>query len=159
MKETFNVRDAHDGDLNTLIRFNAALAWETEGRRLDPDVVGRGVAAALAHSDYGFYLVAERPNGAPVGCLLVTREWSDWRNAFFWWIQSLYVIPELRRCGVFRAMSATLAERVRSAANVCGFRLYVERGNDAARNAYARLGFRDSGYLMLEKSGGTDPNK
>jgi GNAT superfamily N-acetyltransferase len=143
------VRRAVSGDLNTLVEFNAAMAWETEGKTLDPARLRAGVAAVLEQDALGFYLVAER-SGRVVGQLLVTTEWSDWRNGIFWWIQSVYVEAGHRRLGVYRTLHSHLQAEARRRDNVCGLRLYVDRDNHVARQVYGSLGMRDAHYDMLE---------
>nr|WP_225737690.1 GNAT family N-acetyltransferase [Dyella acidiphila] len=125
------------------------MAWETEHKRLEHEVLARGVAAVFDEPRRGFYLVAER-DGEPVGCLLVTYEWSDWRNGDFWWIQSVYVAPQARRGGVFRALYADVARRAGEAGAV-GLRLYVETENLRAQSTYRDLGMEQCHYLMYEQ--------
>ena len=144
------IRKAVPGDADFLAGCNSAMALETEGKRLLPEVVGAGVRRLLADPRLGFYLVAEA-EGAPVACLMVTTEWSDWRNGQFWWIQSLYVRPEWRRRGVFRAMYAYLTEVAAGEPDVCGFRLYVERHNANAQATYVSLGMKQTDYLSMEQ--------
>jgi GNAT superfamily N-acetyltransferase len=98
-----------------------------------------------------FYLVAER-DGATVGSLMITTEWSDWRNADFWWIQSVYVRPGERRAGVYTALHRDVRRRARAAEDVCGLRLYVERDNAAAQAAYEELGMEAPPYRMYEET-------
>ncbi|GAA0700394.1 GNAT family N-acetyltransferase [Dyella marensis] len=124
------------------------MAWETESKRLDPEVLARGVAAVFDEPRRGFYLVAER-DGEPVGCLLVTYEWSDWRCGDFFWIQSVYVTASARRGGVFRAMYEAVVARAREARAV-GVRLYVETENERAQRTYAGLGMERCHYFMYE---------
>ena len=144
-----HVRQAAPGDLETLMEFNAAMAWETEGKALDPARLRAGVAAGLEPDGRGFYLVAE-VSGRVVGQLLVTTEWSDWRNGDFWWIQSVYVAPDHRRLGVYRTLHRHVQAEARRRDNVCGLRLYVARDNHVARQVYDSLGMQDAGYYMLE---------
>jgi GNAT superfamily N-acetyltransferase len=144
-----HVRQAAPGDLETLMEFNAAMAWETEGKALDPARLRAGVAAGLEPDGRGFYLVAE-VSGRVVGQLLVTTEWSDWRNGDFWWMQSVYVDPGHRRLGVYRTLHSHVQEEARRKDEVCGLRLYVDRDNHVARQVYASLGMHDSRYDMLE---------
>jgi ribosomal protein S18 acetylase RimI-like enzyme len=148
--EPVRVRPARSEDADAIAGFNAAMAFETEGKRLLPQVLGAGVRRLLAEPALGFYLVAEI-DGEVVACLMVTTEWSDWRNGRFWWIQSVYVQPAWRRRGVFRA----LYEHVRAAAarepDVCGLRLYVEHENAAAQATYRSLGMQRTGYLLFEQ--------
>jgi GNAT superfamily N-acetyltransferase len=142
------IRAAEPADLASLVQWNAAMAWETEQKRLDPAILARGVAGVFEQPQRGFYLVAER-DGTAVASLLVTREWSDWRNGDFWWIQSVYVIPAARRGGVFRALYAEV-ERLAAAAGAVGLRLYVETENERAQATYAQLGMQRCPYWMYE---------
>jgi GNAT superfamily N-acetyltransferase len=142
------IRAAEPGDLASLVQWNAAMAWETEQKRLDPAILARGVAGVFEQPQRGFYLVAER-DGTAVASLLVTREWSDWRNGDFWWIQSVYVIPAARRGGVFRALYAEV-EWLAAAAGAVGLRLYVETENRHAQATYAGLGMQRCHYFMYE---------
>lgn len=142
------IRKALPEDAPHLARWNAAMARETEGKELDPAVLERGVRGVFERPERGFYLLAER-EGARAGGLLVTFEWSDWRDGDFWWIQSVYVEPAARRTGVFRALYDEVLRRARSSGAV-GVRLYVEKENTVAQAAYAELGMKASDYLMLE---------
>jgi ribosomal protein S18 acetylase RimI-like enzyme len=128
---------------------NAAMALETEHKQLDLALLMRGVAAVFDDPRRGFYLIAERA-GVAVACLLVTREWSDWRNGDWWWIQSVYVSTTARRCGVFSALYAEVERRTRETPGVVGLRLYVEYENASAQATYVALGMRDAGYRLLE---------
>lgn len=149
MNPQIEVRRAVAADLDTLVRFNMAMAWETEGKTLAADTLRRGVRAALEDAGRGFYLVAEI-EGSPAGQLLITTEWSDWRNAWFWWIQSVYVAPEFRRRGVYRVMERQVRREALAAGNVCGLRLYVDRDNRAAQQVYVNLGMAHSNYDLYE---------
>ncbi|HEY8683467.1 MAG TPA: GNAT family N-acetyltransferase [Rhodanobacter sp.] len=142
------IRAAARHDLPALLAWNAAMAWETEHKRLDPGVLERGIAGVFEKPQRGFYLIAER-DGMAVGSLLVTYEWSDWRCGDFWWIQSVYVSPEARRGGVFRALHAEVARRA-GAAGAVGLRLYVETENLRAQTTYAELGMQRCHYWMYE---------
>ncbi|MBX3466240.1 MAG: GNAT family N-acetyltransferase [Planctomycetes bacterium] len=128
---------------------NLLLAEETEGRALDEATVRGGVGAALGDPQKGTYWLA-CAGGRVVGQALVTTEWSDWRNGWFWWLQSVYVDRERRRQGVFRALYRHIAHAARNRWDVCGVRLYVERHNEAAQRTYAALGFATTDYLLLE---------
>lgn len=145
-----HIRIGTERDLATLVEFNQAMARETEARELAAHTVSEGVSGLLRNPHYGFYLVAE-VDGETVGSLMVTFEWSDWRNALFWWIQSVYVKPGFRRRGVYRRLYAEVKERARRQGGVCGFRLYVERENRSAQRTYGALGMNDSGYLLFEE--------
>ena len=143
------VRDASPDDLDFLVRGNAAMARETEGIELDPALVVPGTRAVLADRTLGRYFVAEA-SGRQVGQLMLTYEWSDWRNGVFWWIQSVFVEPAQRRCGVFSALFRHVLERARSQPDVCGVRLYVDRANDRARAIYGHLGLHPTNYDIME---------
>lgn len=146
---TLTIRDAVRDDLNHLVQWNAAMALETEAKQLDLGVLARGIAGVFDEPRRGFYLVAER-EGVPVGSLLVTYEWSDWRDGNFWWIQSVYVVEPARRGGVFRALYADVARRA-LAAGAVGLRLYVETENHRAQKTYADLGMERCHYFMYEQ--------
>jgi len=145
---SLHVRAAQRGDIAHIAAWNVAMAWETEEKRLDPALLERGVSAVFDEPRRGFYLVAER-DGVPVGCLLVTYEWSDWRCGDFWWIQSVYVTADARRGGVFRSMYQAVEQRAREAKAV-GLRLYVETENQRAQETYAGLGMERCHYFMYE---------
>jgi ribosomal protein S18 acetylase RimI-like enzyme len=154
-QELLTIRPARPDDLDMLVKFSAAMALETEGRTLDVDRLRRGTAAVLESPSHGFYLVAEIPAVAPrsqqvVGQLLITYEWSDWRNATFWWIQSVYVDPAWRRRGVYRRMHESVIEQARARRDVCGVRLYVERDNKVAQGTYLEVGLNKASYDVYE---------
>lgn len=144
-----HVRTATADDLDTLVRFNVAMAEETEDRRLDEDVVRRGVARALADARLGRYYLAER-EGEVVGQLLVTTEFSDWRAGVFWWIQSVYVAPTARQAGIYRALHAHVTQLARQTPEVCGLRLYVDTHNTRAQQVYRTLGMQRTQYELYE---------
>jgi GNAT superfamily N-acetyltransferase len=146
---SITVRAAVAADFEFLAHGNAAMALETEHKRLDPAVVDAGVRAALADPAKGRYFIAEH-DGQRVGQLMFTYEWSDWRNGMFWWIQSVYVLPTARRSGVFRALFRHVEQLARSDAGVCGIRLYVERENVRAQATYSHCGLEDGGYVVME---------
>ena len=145
------IRKARLTDAAVLADFNSRLAWETEKLRLDPPTVGRGVRALLKAPARGTYFVAEQ-GGVILGQLLITYEWSDWRNGNFWWIQSVYVVAASRQGGVFRALFNHVEQRARSRREVCGLRLYVEKNNGRAQRAYDRLGMKHAPYEIYETS-------
>jgi ribosomal protein S18 acetylase RimI-like enzyme len=144
------IRRAEAAEADVIAGFNIAMAHETEGKRLLPEVVARGVRRLLAEPALGFYLVAVA-QGEVVAALMVTTEWSDWRNGRFWWLQSVYVRPAWRRRGVFRALYAHVTAAAAAEPDVCGFRLYVERENRAAQATYRALGMHETDYLLLEQ--------
>ena len=143
------LRRATAADAPIIVEFNRRLAEESEGKVLDPAVLAAGVTAGLADPDKALYFVAEE-GGAIVGQLMLTREWSDWRNGWIWWIQSVYVHPDARRQGVFRALYEHALETARGERQVVGLRLYVDHDNAAAQETYLRLGMERTGYLVLE---------
>ena len=144
------IRRATPADAPILIEYNRRLAEESEGKALDLDVLGKGVAAALADPNKGPYYVAEE-GGEVVGEMQITFEWSDWRNGWLWWIQGVYVRADARRRGVFRALYELVWEAARQDPEVVGLRLYVERENLAAQQTYLRMGMEWTNYLMLER--------
>ncbi len=145
------IRMGEDHDAQTLVKSNIAMAWETEQKKLLPDVVARGVQNLLTDPRHGFYVVAEIDDEV-VGSLMVTYEWSDWRNASFWWIQSVYVKPEFRKQDVFKRLYAFVKEKASLEKNICGLRLYVERDNSAAQKTYERIGMSRIPYKLYEES-------
>ena len=152
--EGIAIRPARQDDVDTIVLFNAAMALETERRRLDRATLRQGILAFLKNRGYGFYIVAELRGDTshkPVGQLMITYEWSDWRNGAFWWIQSVYVVPDQRGLGVFRAMHAHILVKAKADPCVCGLRLYVERDNRRAQTVYQRVGLRPSCYTIYEQ--------
>ena len=150
-RKELQVRKGCAADADAFVRFNRAMALETEGKTLDEAIVEPGVNAVFEDPARGFYVVAECANDI-VAALMITFEWSDWRNANFWWIQSVYVTPEFRHRGIYRRLYAFVREGARSQGNVCGFRLYVEKDNVVAQKAYESLGMSASDYLMYEET-------
>jgi ribosomal protein S18 acetylase RimI-like enzyme len=145
------VRPARADDRETIATFQEAMALATEGKRLDPDVVRRGVGRALADPDRGFYLCATI-DGRVVGSLLVTREWSDWRDGWFWWIQSVYVDESVRRRGIYRALHRAVWRLAEQTGDVIGIRLYVEDENTGAQATYRALGMQETSYRLFEQT-------
>jgi GNAT superfamily N-acetyltransferase len=157
---TLTIRRAVRADTDTLVRFNLAMAEETEGKTLSPSVLGAGVRSVFDDPSKGFYVIAEAA-GKPVGGLLVTPEWSDWRNAYYWWIQSVYVEPASRRHGVYTRLHRYVESAAKSALDVCGIRLYVDGNNAAARSVYERMGMARSRYDFFEnvEQAGAEPGE
>jgi len=150
MKPLITIRTATQDDIDLIAEFNLAMAQETEHKKLAPTVIQKGLKYLFEHPEYGFYIVAES-NQKVVGCLMITYEWSDWRNALFWWIQSVYILPTFRRQGIYRRMY----QYVRNLAhgqNICGFRLYVEKNNRVAQQTYENLGMKATSYQFYEES-------
>ena len=146
---TLTIRRATPADVPVLVAFNTAIAWETEHKRLDPAVLAAGVGAVFADPARGFYTVAER-GGEVVGQMMITYEWSDWRNGWFWWIQSVYVAETARRGGVFRALYRAIERQAVADPSVIGLRLYFESENGRAQATYRALGMSDTAYGMME---------
>ncbi|MBC7656643.1 MAG: GNAT family N-acetyltransferase [Frankiaceae bacterium] len=143
------VRAANAGDVSLMARWAEAMAFETENKQLDLGIVSRGITIGVADPARSLYFMADI-DGEPVGTLMFTFEWSDWRCAWWWWIQSVYVAPAHRRKGVYRALYAHVLEMAKARTDVCGLRLYVERENANAQRTYESLGMVDSGYRMYE---------
>lgn len=143
------VRKATAEDAPIIAKFNQAMALETEDLVLADETILGGVTAQIENPEHGYYLVAEH-NEAVVGCLGITYEWSDWRNGQFLWIQSVYIAPESRRLGAFKAMYDSILQTARETPNVCGVRLYVENHNERARSTYFALGMHKTHYDLLE---------
>jgi len=146
---SITIRPATIADADFLAAGNVAMALETEHKRLDPATIAAGVRAPFADPGKGRYFIAEQA-GERVGQLMITYEWSDWRNGTFWWIQSVYVLPDARRSGVFRALFRHLEQLAAADPAVCGIRLYVERENDRAQATYRHCGLEDAGYAVME---------
>ena len=143
------VRPARSTDTPNIAKFNRRLASESENRSLDEDRVAAGVAALFESVERGQYFVAE-VDGVVVGQLLITYEWSDWRNGMFWWIQSVYVIEKYRRAGLFSSLYKTVLELAKQDPLVCGLRLYVEQENNRARDIYLSRGMSMTDYEVME---------
>jgi len=151
MDTEITIRLALPADTEALIAFNQAMALETEGKRLDAEILSAGVRAVFADEKKGFYVVAESA-GVIVGGLMVTFEWSDWRNAWFWWIQSVYILPDARGQHIYTRLYDFVKEKALEQGNVCGFRLYVEKENLHAQKVYEKVGMNSSHYLMYEQN-------
>ena len=143
------IRRATEDDVDTLVSYNCALAFETEDIELDAAVVRRGVERLLRAKSLGHYYVAER-DSVIVGQTMITYEWSDWRCGLFWWIQSVYVSPAARRTGVYRALYAHVRALGQGDPDVCGIRLYVHHDNVSARETYRALGMDSGRYELFE---------
>ncbi|MGC1275784.1 MAG: GNAT family N-acetyltransferase [Planctomycetaceae bacterium] len=153
--KTYEIEPATLADATTIAAFNVALASESEHLVLDPPTVAAGVRAVLDDRSKGRYFVARLTDGPEsgtvIGQLMVTIEWSDWRNGPMWWVQSVYVHSDHRRQGVFRALFRHVVDAA-SQERVTIVRLYVEQDNAPARATYASLGLNATGYLVLERT-------
>lgn len=155
-----HVRPARLDDAPTLIAFQKAMAWETEELRLDEAILSSGIRSVLEDPAKGHYFVAETqaPTSAEaktvapavVGSLMLTREYSDWRDGWFWWIQSVYVVEAWRRNGVFRSLYRFVQQLASQSPGVCGLRLYVDHDNHKAHRTYELVGMQRARYTMYE---------
>jgi len=136
-------------DVAAIAQFNIAMAAETEDLALDPQTVHAGVAAVVSDDRRGFYLVA-RSDGQAVGSLMITYEWSDWRNGNLWWIQSVYVVPSARKQGIFRLLYDNVISLAKQSGDAAGVRLYVEKDNRGAQEVYRKLGMSETAYRVFE---------
>ena len=137
-------------DIDRIVQFQADMAMESEGCLLDREKVAKGVAAAMLDESKGMYWVAKF-DGKTIGSLMITREWSDWNNEWYWWIQSVYVAPEYRRQGVYKAMYMKVKDAAKGS-NGSQIRLYADRSNLSAQKVYKSLGMHESHYLMFEEN-------
>lgn len=149
--EEYIIREANELDIPVIGGFNYNLAKETEHIELNQDVLYKGVSAIVKDQSKGKYFVCES-KGRLVGQLMITKEWSDWRNGEFWWIQSVYVDREFRRKGVFKELYRYVEETAAQDERICGIRLYVEKENTAAQNTYKALGMWETYYRLYETS-------
>jgi GNAT superfamily N-acetyltransferase len=150
MTSSIHVRPARQEDVSLMVRWQRAMALETEDKPLDERVLARGIQRAFDDEKKGRYFIAES-EGRPVGTLMLTWEWSDWRDGWWWWIQSVFVDEGFRRRGVYRALYAHVLALAQADPEVRGLRLYVEQDNSNARRTYEFLGMQNAGYAMYEK--------
>lgn len=150
MFEDILIRRGEMRDADVIAAFNIAMARETEGKELLPDVIAAGVRGLLDNPALGFYLVAVSRERI-IASLLITTEWSDWRNGVFWWVQSVYVQPEWRRKGIYSHLYQFVKSAAAADTGICGFRLYVEKDNRTAQTTYQSLGMRETQYQMYEE--------
>jgi len=148
--ENLNIRRAQRRDISSIVAFNAAMARETEDLSLDENILRKGVEQVMIDPGKGFYLVVEEDKKV-IASLMITTEWSDWRNSWWWWIQSVYVEPAHRRRGIFLKMYDHV-RRLAEKEGHAGLRLYVENSNSPARRTYLRCGMEESHYLMYEEA-------
>ena len=147
--DKLSTRKGAISDIEIIVQFQKNMALETEERILLESSIRSGVTEVIGDEQKGTYLVAEH-EGKIIGSLLITYEWSDWRNGWFWWIQSVYVVADWRRKGVYTELHKTLCEIANQEKNICGIRLYVEKTNQKAQNVYQSLGMSESNYLLYE---------
>ncbi len=150
MSNEISIRTAVQNDAKVLTEFNIRNALETENMKLDEEEALAGVKYAIDNPQKGFYLVAER-EGEVLGALMITTEWSDWRNRDFWWVQSVYVRPEGRKQGIYSRLYNHAKSLAVNKGNVSAIRLYVEKNNKTAQSVYQALGMEDSDYYLFEE--------
>ena len=143
------IREAVKSDIPVIAEFNQALAKETENIQLNAETLASGISNALDR-DECHYFIAEL-NGQVIGQTMITYEWSDWRNGIMWWFQSVYVQPEHRGKGIFRALFNHVEQLAKKHPDVKALRLYVMQNNLSGKDTYAALGMTDSGYIVYEK--------
>jgi len=143
------IRNAKLNDIETIAKYNIAMALETENKNLDKDTITKGVTSVVMDKSKGLYWVVEI-DGALAGQLMVTYEWSDWRNGMMWWIQSVFVPEGYRRQGVYKTLYRNLVELAKTDKECCGIRLYVEKQNTRAQDTYLNLGMKNAGYEIME---------
>jgi ribosomal protein S18 acetylase RimI-like enzyme len=146
----YRIEKASFQDIDAIAGFQVALVLETDHLEPDRERMRNGVRRVFEEPGIGFYLVARDGSGAVAGCLLLQREWSDWRNSWVWWMHSVYVVPEHRRRGIISGMLA-YAEELARAEDGAGLRLYVEANNEIAKAAYRRAGLAPGYYEFFEK--------
>ncbi|CAN5870708.1 GNAT family N-acetyltransferase [soil metagenome] len=150
MNSEILIRIANREDAPALVEFNQAMALETEGKYLDTQILTSGVESVFHDERKGFYVVAEQENKI-IGGLMITFEWSDWRGHWFWWIQSVYILPEGRGRKIYSRLYDFVKEKAAENGDVCGIRLYVEKENTHAQKVYEKVGMEASHYLMYEE--------
>ena len=149
------IREANSTDANKIVEFQMAMALETESLKLDRDILTLGVNAVLDDPSKASYFIAEE-DGKSVGMLMITPEWSDWRNGWVWWIQSVYTMPEFRKRGVYKLLYEHIKSLVAASADIRGIRLYVDNRNTTAQNVYTALGMNGDHYSTYEWMAGDD---
>lgn len=150
MTNEISIRAATEADIEVLADFNIAMALETEQKVLATEVIRSGVKALFEDPQLGFYTVV-MVDDQVAGSLMITTEWSDWRNGLFWWIQSVYVKPAYRRTGVFSHLYRHIRDQAASRPEVCGLRLYVEKENLRAQQTYLKMGMEETVYRVFEE--------
>jgi len=149
MSQKINIEKAGIDDASVIAEFNRQMAKETENLELAEGEILKGVKNLMRQPDLGFYIVARNDNYV-CGCLMITKEWSDWRNGLIWWIQSVYIHPDYRRRGIFRKMYQFISDYAKEQ-GVIGLRLYVEHNNSVAQKTYSELGMKKCDYHIYEQ--------
>tara|TARA_B100001245_G_scaffold80658_1_gene57777 strand:+ start:1692 stop:2147 length:456 start_codon:yes stop_codon:yes gene_type:complete len=148
--DQISIREGSISDTPTIAKFQTQMALETESKILKESTIRQGVESVLKCPNKGFYIIAETDSQI-IGSLLVTFEWSDWRNGWFFWIQSVFVDAKYRRQGVYRVMHSEVIRRTKASGNCCGIRLYVEKDNRNAQKVYKTLGMHETDYYIYEE--------
>lgn len=148
---TKKIRIAKSKDIPIIADYNIAMAMETEGKILNKEIITAGVSSIINDNSKGIYWVVEIEEEL-VGQLMITYEWSDWRNGTMWWIQSVYVSEDFRRQGIYTLLYDNLVNLAKKDEDCCGVRLYVEKQNTRAIETYAKLGMHNAGYEIMEFS-------
>ena len=148
--DQISIREGSISDTPTIAKFQPQMALETESKILKESTIRQGVESVLKCPNKGFYIIAETDSQV-IGSLLVTYEWSDWRNGWFFWIQSVFVDAKYRRQGVYRVMHSEVIRRTKESGNCCGIRLYVEKDNRNAQKVYKTLGMHETDYYLYEE--------
>ena len=151
MNNELLLRPANKSDIESLVEFNYRMALEAEDKELDRDCLQKGVLGILDDVSKGFYLVAEHNIDGVIASLMITKEWSDWRNGYFWWVQSVYVKADYRKQGVYKRLYEKVKEQAKDDGNSCGIRLYVDKENLIAQRAYLALGMKETFYRLFEE--------
>lgn len=151
MEEKEMIRSARETDIPQIVEFNKAMAMETEGIFLSESKLKKGVEEIFKDPNKGFYLVYEIEGTVRAG-LMITHEWSDWRNGNFWWIQSVFVEKEFRRRGLYKGLFNYLKQRMKEDPTIVGIKLYVDQNNKPAQKTYENLGMEQSNYLLFDFS-------
>ena len=148
--DQISIREGSISDTPTIAKFQQQMALETESKILKESTIRQGVESVLKCPNKGFYIIAETDSQV-IGRLLVTFVWSDWRNGWFFWIQSVFVDAKYRRQGVYRVMHSEVIRRTKASGNCCGIRLYVEKDNRNAQKVYKTLGMHETDYYLYEE--------
>ncbi len=143
------IRPAEAADLPVIAGFQLQMALETEALHLNEVVLRAGVEALFNDPSKGRYFVAQTSDEI-AGSLLITYEWSDWRNQSVWWIQSVFVKSEYRRKGIYTALYDYVKNLAINDDSVGGIRLYVDKTNLNAQATYRQLGMNGDHYQLFE---------
>jgi len=146
---TVEIKKANKSDIDLLISFQYSLAEETENLVLDKSILKEGIVNLLEDDGKGMYWIAEI-EGEKIGCVMIQKEWSDWRNGSVFWIHSVYVKAQYRKKGVFRSMYSFFQDMVKKDDNLKGLRLYVDKTNQNAIKTYAAMGMTREHYDLYE---------